>query len=108
MKDKMKNIKKTQEIVQQILEKVPQTRNSDMLLYYHVCLELNRASTKLPFWMVLLDLKSYGLPPIESVGRARRKLQGAFPELRADDCVKKQRTENEAVIKEYARSVGGF
>lgn len=104
----MKKIKQTQELVQQILEKVPQTRNSDMLLYYHVCLELNRSATKLPFWMVLLDLKSYGLPPIGSVGRARRKLQRAFPHLRADDKVEAFRAENEAVVKDYARSVGGF
>lgn len=101
----MKNIRQTQELVQHILEKVPQTRNSDMLLYYHVCLELNRAATKLPFWMVLLDLKSYGLPPIASVGRSRRKLQRAFPELRADPKVKEKRTENEAIIKDYARGV---
>lgn len=104
----MNKIKQTQKLVQEILEKVPATRNSDMLLYYHVCLELNWSAIKLPFWMVLLDLKSYGLPPIASVGRARRKLQRQFPDLRADDKVEVFRTENEAVVKDYARSVGGF
>ena len=71
----MKNIKQTQKLVKEILEKFPQTRNSDMLLYYYVCLEIDKTILKLPFWLVLLDMKSYGLPPIESVGRARRKLQ---------------------------------
>ena len=101
----MKNIRQTQELVHQILEKVPATRNSDMLLYYHVCLEIDKTVLKLPFWIVLLDLKSHGLPPIASVGRARRKLQRAFPELRADKKVKEKRTENEAIIKDYARAV---
>lgn len=101
----MKNIKQTTILVKEILEDVPQTRNSDMLLYYHVCLELNRSATKLPFWLVLLDLKSYGLPPIASVGRARRKLQGKYPELRADKKIKEKRAENEAIIKNYAKAV---
>lgn len=101
----MKNIRQTQKLVQEILEKVPQTRNSDMLLYYYVCLEIDRTVLKLPFWIVLLDLKVHGLPPIASVGRARRKLQRDFPELRADASVKAKRAENEAVIKEYAKGV---
>lgn len=101
----MKKIKETHNLVKKILETVPQTRNSDMLLYYHVCLEINKTVLKLPFWMVLLDLKSYGLPPIASVGRARRKLQRECPELRADDKVKDKRTENEVIVKGYAKAV---
>ena len=101
----MKNIKKTSHMVKEILEKVPQTRNSDMLLYYHVCLEIDKTVLKLPFWIVLLDLKGHGLPPIASVGRARRKLQRAFPELRADKKVKEKRAENEAIVQDYARAV---
>lgn len=101
----MKHIKQTHQLVEKILKTVPATRNSDMLLYYHVCLEIDRTVLKLPFWLVLLDLKRYGLPPIASVGRARRKLQRECPELRADPKVKEQRTENEAVIKDYAKGV---
>ena len=101
----MKHIKQTHQLVEKILKTVPATRNSDMLLYYHVCLELNKAVLKLPFWLVLLDLKQYGLPPIASVGRARRKLQRECPELRGDPKVKEQRTENEVIIKDYAKGV---
>lgn len=101
----MKTIKTTTEQqVKKILETVPQTRNSDMLLYYHVCLEIDKNVLKLPFWMVLLDLKGYGLPPIGSVGRARRKLQRAFPELQACEAVKEARAENEIEFRQYARS----
>lgn len=101
----MKKIKETHSLVKQILEKVPQTRNSDMLLYYHVCLEIDKTVLKLPFWLVLLDLKGHGLPPIASVGRARRKLQRECPELRADPKVKDQRTENKEIVKGYAKAV---
>ena len=101
----MKDIKHTHHLVKEILETVPETRNSDMLLYYHVCLEIDKTVLKLPFWLVLLDLKHYGLPPIESVGRVRRKLQEECPELRAVSSVKEKRTENEEIVKEYARAV---
>ena len=101
----MKPIKKTTEQqVKKILQTVPQTRNSDMLLYYHVCLEIDKSVLKLPFWMVLLDMKGYGLPPIASVGRARRKLQRAFPELKACKTVQEARAENEVEYRNYARS----
>ena len=101
----MKKIKQTHKLVEKILKTVPATRNSDMLLYYHVCLEIDKTVLKLPFWLVLLDLKQYGLPPISSVGRVRRKLQRECPELRGDPKVRKQRTENEAIVKDYARGV---
>jgi hypothetical protein len=76
-----------------------------MLLYYHVCLEIDKTVLKMPFWMVLLDLKSYGLPPIASVGRARRKLQRECPELRGDKKVREKRSENEVIVKGYAKAV---
>lgn len=101
----MKNIKKTSDLVKEILQKVPATRNSDMLLYYHVCLEIDRTVLKLPFWNVLLDLKGHGLPAIESVGRARRKLQRAYPELAGSDQIEGFRAMNENIVRDYARQV---
>jgi len=101
----MKSIKKTSDLVKEILEKVPATRNSDMLLYYHVCLEIDRTVLKLPFWVVLLDLKGHGLPSIETVGRARRKLQRDYPELAGSDKVEAMRTVREEQFRSYARQV---
>lgn len=101
----MKTIKNTSDLVKEILQKVPATRNSDMLLYYHVCLEIDKTVLKLPFWNVLLDLKGHGLPSIETVGRARRKLQRAYPELAGSDKVKGFRAVNEAKFRSYARKV---
>lgn len=101
----MKNIKKTSDLVKEILQKVPATRSSDMLLYYEVCKEIDRTVLKLPFWIVLLDLKGHGLPAIESVGRARRKLQRAYPELAGSDQIEGFRAMNENIVRDYARQV---
>ena len=101
----MKNIKKTTALVKEILQNVPATRNNDMLLFYHVCLEIDKTVLKLPFWIVLLDLKGHGLPSIETVGRARRKIQSHYPELAANEKVQGFRLINEEKFKEYARKV---
>ena len=101
----MEKIKNTSDLVKEILQKVPATRNSDMLLYYHVCLEIDRTVLKLPFWNVILDLKGHGLPSIETVGRARRKLQRAYPELAGSEKVECFRAVNESKFRNYARKV---
>lgn len=99
------SIKKTSDLVKEILQKEPATRNSDMLLYYHVCKEIDRTVLKLPFWNVLLDLKGHGLPSIKTVERARRKLQRAYPELAGTDEVEAEREVEEIKYKNYARKV---
>lgn len=101
----MKRIKQTTALVKEILQGVPATRNNDMLLFYHVCLEIDKTVLKLPFWIVLLDLKGHGLPSIETVGRARRKIQSHYPELAANEKVQGFRMINEEKFKEYARQV---
>lgn len=101
----MKRIKGTEKLVKEILQELPETRNSDMVLYYNVCQRINASVLTKPFWVVLLGLKQYGLPPIGSVGRARRKLQRAFPELAANADVEAQRDVNEGIVKNYARQV---
>lgn len=101
----MKYIKHIHNTVKEILEAVPETRNSDMLLYYFVCIQINKKVMNLPFWVVLTNLKHYGLPPIESVGRVRRKLQEIYPELRADVPVIVGRKETEEIVKDYARGI---
>ncbi len=101
----MKRIKGTEKLVKQILQEVPETRNSDMMLYCHVCKRIDSSALSKPFIFVLLNLKHFGLPPIGSVGRARRKLQNAFPELAANADVEAQRDVNEGIVKNYAKQV---
>ena len=102
---KSKEIHTTQNIVKEILETNETARNSDMALYIKVCEKINPLVLSKPFWVVLLSLKEYNLPSIETVGRARRKLQETFPELAGDANVTEQRMLNEEAFKEYARGM---
>lgn len=103
--NKAKEIYTTQNIVKEILETNKMARNSDAALYIKVCERINPAVLSKPFWTVLLSLKEYNLPSIETVGRARRKLQEMFPELSGDVDVEAQRLLNEEVFREYARGM---
>lgn len=55
------------------------------------------------FGTVLKNRKDFGLPTIESVGRARRKIVEKHPELSGNDEVEAHRTLNEEKFREYAR-----
>ena len=101
----MKNIKITSDLVKEILEEVPETRNSDMHLYYMVCFKTNTTTLGMPFGQVIMNLKSLKLPPFESVRRSRQKIQSAFPELSGTDEVEAQREMNEDIVYNYARQV---
>ena len=55
------------------------------------------------FYQIMMFHKTYGLPSIESITRARRLLQRKYPELRADREVEKIRAEEEKQYREMAR-----
>lgn len=101
----MKNIKTTEGLVKYFLEREPDTRNSDDLLYFKICEHLNKGCLHLSFETVILNRSHFNLPPFESVRRSRQKLQRAFPELAGSDEVEAQREVNEAVVRDYARQV---
>ena len=103
--NKSKELKDTTEIVKFLLRTVPETRNSDQLLYCMVCSKKNSVALGKPFSYVLLNLKELNLPPFESVRRTRQKLQAAYPELAGCDKVEEQRLLNEEAFLDYARSV---
>ena len=103
----MNELRNTTELVWEILVTVPETRNSDNLLYIEV---LRHYSEKLgidvagyPFASVLKNLNEWGIPTIETVGRCRRKLQHDNPELAASGKVRCQRAERRAEFIDYAR-----
>ena len=102
---KYKELNTTQNIVKEILETNKTARNSDMALYVKVCERINPLVLSKPFWVVLLSLKEYNLPNIETVRRTRQKLQATFPELAGDADVSAQRMLNEEAFKEYARGM---
>lgn len=93
----------TKELVKCVLEQVPKTRNSDMLLYFVICDRVNATALELPFGSVITNLDKYNLPPFETVRRTRQFIQRKFPELDACEDVQAVRGENEAVFKDFAR-----
>ena len=101
----MKNIRRTSDIVKDILENVPEARNSDDLLYINVCKKVSPMVCNQPFQTVMLMRDELSSPPFESVRRSRQKLQASYPELRASDDVEAQRLVNEDIVRDYARSV---
>lgn len=100
---KSKELRDTTKLVKEVLTDIPDTRNSDEYLYFVVCSRKNAIATNMPFGKVLMNRKQYSLPPFESVGRARRKLQEKYPELAGDRKVQEQRALNEETFREYAR-----
>lgn len=103
--DTATELKNTSDIVKVILQKYPDTRNSDDLLYLKVCEYVNGTHISLPFWKVIKDRKDFGYPPFESVRRSRQKLQATYPELASNKVVEAQREQNENIYKEFARGV---
>lgn len=97
----MKNIKKTNELVQRILLDYPDSRGSDDTLYRYVVEAINPDAANMPFCQVLLNRNEYGLPPYESVRRSRQKLQETYPMLRASKEVEEARAENEQEVRDY-------
>lgn len=89
-------------LVKEILEENEDARNSDNTLYAEICYRHNPSAMRLPFEEVIRYLDGYGLPPFESVRRARQKLQAERPDLRPNDEVALFRAENETAYKEFS------
>ncbi len=101
-------LRNTTEIVKQVLEVAPVTRNSDGLLYIRVLEILAERSgidyMKMPARTLFANLKELGVPSVETVGRCRRKVQAENEHLRANKKVEQFRSELEAEFREYARN----
>lgn len=101
----MKNIKKTSELVLDILRTIPETRDNDMRLYYEVCYRKNIEVLGEPFGYVIMNLHTLKLPPFESVRRSRQKWQNVFQELRGSDKAEEERFINENIMRAFSREV---
>ena len=104
---KSTELKTTTDLVKEVLQSYPQTRNSDNELYFRICEIIGRKNGidihRMSMPMFFLHMKEYGFPATESVRRARQKLQAAYPELSADSAVEGQRNLNEKAFRDYAR-----
>lgn len=99
----MKDLKTIEEKVKFALSCNEKARNDDMTLYVCVCAICLPTITDMPFANVMLHYRSLGLPNLESVGRIRRKLQAKYPELAASPEVKKRRTAQERLYRQYSK-----
>ena len=101
----MNEIKRTSAIVKEILQEMPETRNSDDQLYFEVCRRINKNIANLPFWNVILMRKSLNIPGFETVRRTRQKIQASFPDLAGTENVEAFRAVREEEFRDYARGV---
>jgi len=91
---------KLTDLIYEKMKKSPYLRDSDKDLYLAVCSELNPSALYKPFHKVMFDLKSYGLPSIETVTRLRRKVQAEHPEVRPSDQVAEWRAAKEEMARQ--------
>lgn len=95
------NIKTTEVLVLDCLQKNVRTRKDDFILYGAVLKRMNLdLNTSIAFF--LQYHKELKLPPFATVIRCRRKLQNKYPELNDVDMVNIRKSEEEKFIN-YAR-----
>ena len=83
------------------------SRNNDNYLFYLVAKKILGSKgidiDRIGFKELFLSLKDYGIPPYETVGRIRRKLQCDFPELSGNEKVSIQRSLSEEAFADYSK-----
>ena len=93
---KLKNL---EVVIKPILEKQPQTRNDDFLLYAEVIRAYKPDLLDYSARAFLYAHKTLNVPNIKSVERARRKVQERFPELASERAKKKRERERQVYIQ---------
>lgn len=100
----MENLQTLKEDVYKILTKIPETRNSDMILYYEYCIQ--NWVRDYDMWKVFKDSeyrKQKRISVFESVSRARRKIQEENPELRADKAIENLRKDRKTEFISFSK-----
>lgn len=97
-------IDNVENLVKQALIKNKSAREDDHLLYIEVVYIIDPALVNVNFVMNFKNARQLGLPPFESVSRARRKLQEKYPELRATSKVENARKEKQMEFEEYSKT----
>lgn len=98
----MNEIVTTKQEVYSILEKIPETRNNDMILYYEYC--INHWVRDVQMYKVFQDAefrKQKKISPFETVSRARRELQNDFIHLRSDEKIEQARKARKEIFENY-------
>lgn len=93
-----KELKTTEQIVKDILEKHPNTRDDDFKLYAWV-LYYNGINIDQSVRHFLGTAKQNGVPPFATVTKCRRTLQGVYPQLMGTN--KEARAEAQGAYRTY-------
>lgn len=100
-------IKKTSDLVHEILINEPVCRNSDNILYYRVLQTIGRQNgidvENMTVPTLFLNMSSMKFPALETIRRTRQKVQECNPELRAVDTVEAYREVLQDEYRDYAR-----
>ena len=86
-------------VVEHILQRHPDARDSDFRLFGWVCAVIKPDVMSLPFKQVLWQHQELDLPSYETITRIRRKLQEKNPELRGKAFQKRHEKESEYIEK---------
>lgn len=101
----MSRIKMVEPLVKVILEEDKEARKDDFKLIAEVYHRINQEVGKLSFNVVMLGHKTLNLPPVETITRARRKLQNKYEHLRANETIEKLRANEEEEFRRYAKEI---
>lgn len=100
----MAKLKELEPKVERILEKNPKTRGDNFILYVEVLEDY--VDTGFSFRSICLAHKQLGIPSLESITRARRKIQERRPELRDEEAAEIRKSE-EAEYIQYGLDLDG-
>lgn len=98
----MSRLYKIEDVVKKVLTEIPETRDDDFKLIAEVYFKMNFNIMNTSFALMMLGHKEFGLPPFESITRARRKLQATYEELKASEEVQDARLNETSEYINYA------
>lgn len=88
-------LKTTKALVYRLLQEYPATRDDDELLYLTVIKSRAVVVMDMPVKDFFNERKQRGIPDLESVSRARRKVQEEHPELRGKRVEERKKAEQD-------------
>lgn len=100
----VEKLRKLEKVIKPILEKYPQTREDDFLLYAEVIHRYNPDLLELTAMQFLVCHSELNVPNIKTVERVRRKIQEKHPEL-ATERAKRKRAEEQASYIRYVQNL---
>ena len=99
----MSRVRFIEPLVKRILEENIEARNDDFILIAEVYSLLNDRVKYYSFNDIMIHHRNFDLPSIESITRARRKIQNLYEDLRATEGTRRLRANEELDYKEYAK-----